>query len=74
MRWVPLAILIYGLVLVQTSLGGLLRIDRLGGIGPVGPLLLAIFVMFLEIFVAFLQAFIFAMLVAVFIGLIRHAH
>ena len=30
--------------------------------------------MFLEIFVAFLQAYIFAMLTAVFIGLIRHAH
>jgi F-type H+-transporting ATPase subunit a len=31
-------------------------------------------VMILEIFVAFLQAYIFAMLTAVFIGLIRHAH
>jgi len=31
-------------------------------------------VMVLEIFVAFLQAYIFAMLTAVFIGLIRHAH
>jgi F-type H+-transporting ATPase subunit a len=31
-------------------------------------------VMVLEVFVAFLQAFIFAMLTAVFIGLIRHAH
>ena len=30
--------------------------------------------MLLEIFVAFLQAYIFAMLTAVFIGLIRHAH
>ena len=28
----------------------------------------------LEVFVAFLQAYIFAMLSAVFIGLIRHAH
>jgi F-type H+-transporting ATPase subunit a len=31
-------------------------------------------IMMLEIFVAFLQAYIFAMLTAVFIGLIRHAH
>lgn len=31
-------------------------------------------VMILEVFVAFLQAYIFAMLTAVFIGLIRHAH
>jgi F-type H+-transporting ATPase subunit a len=30
--------------------------------------------MLLEIFVAFLQAYIFAMLTAVFIGLMRHAH
>ncbi len=49
-----------------------------GGFGGwfaiIGPLLLALFVMFLELFVAFLQAYIFAMLVAVFIGLIRHAH
>jgi F-type H+-transporting ATPase subunit a len=40
----------------------------------VGALALGLFVMFLEIFVAFLQAYIFAMLTAVFIGLIRHAH
>jgi F-type H+-transporting ATPase subunit a len=38
------------------------------------PLLMAIAIMVLEIFVAFLQAYIFAMLSAVFIGLIRHAH
>ena len=31
-------------------------------------------VMVLEVFVAFLQAFIFALLTAVFVGLIRHAH
>lgn len=31
-------------------------------------------VMILELFVAFLQAYIFAMLTAVFVGLIRHAH
>jgi F-type H+-transporting ATPase subunit a len=38
------------------------------------PLIMAIAIMVLEIFVAFLQAYIFAMLSAVFIGLIRHAH
>lgn len=38
------------------------------------PLLMATAIMVLEIFVAFLQAYIFAMLSAVFIGLIRHAH
>ena len=51
-----------------------------GGLHPtgivtiVGALALGLFVMFLEIFVAFLQAYIFAMLTAVFIGMIRHAH
>ena len=38
------------------------------------PILMAVAIMILEIFVAFLQAYIFAMLSAVFIGLIRHAH
>jgi F-type H+-transporting ATPase subunit a len=38
------------------------------------PVLMAVAIMLLEIFVAFLQAYIFAMLSAVFIGLIRHAH
>jgi F-type H+-transporting ATPase subunit a len=38
------------------------------------PLIMAVAIMILEIFVAFLQAYIFAMLSAVFIGLIRHAH
>jgi len=45
-----------------------------GWIAILGPILLGLFVMFLEIFVAFLQAFIFAMLTSVFVGLIRHAH
>jgi F-type H+-transporting ATPase subunit a len=45
-----------------------------GLVAVLGPILLGLFVMFLEIFVAFLQAYIFAMLTAVFIGLIRHAH
>jgi F-type H+-transporting ATPase subunit a len=38
------------------------------------PIIMAVAIMVLEIFVAFLQAYIFAMLSAVFIGLIRHAH
>ncbi len=38
------------------------------------PLIMAVAIMILEIFVALLQAYIFAMLTAVFIGLIRHAH
>jgi F-type H+-transporting ATPase subunit a len=45
-----------------------------GVVAIVGPIALGLFVMFLEIFVSFLQAYIFAMLTAVFIGLIRHAH
>jgi F-type H+-transporting ATPase subunit a len=40
----------------------------------VGPVVMAVALTFLEIFVAFLQAYIFALLSAVFIGLIRHAH
>jgi len=39
-----------------------------------GPLFMAVAITFLEIFVAFLQAFIFAILSAVFIGLVLHAH
>ncbi len=38
------------------------------------PLLMAVAILLLEIFVAFLQAYIFAVLSAVFIGLIRQAH
>lgn len=37
------------------------------------PVIMAVAIMILEIFVALLQAYIFAMLTAVFIGLIRHA-
>jgi len=40
----------------------------------VGSIGMSVAMMLLEIFVAFLQAYIFAMLTAVFIGLIRHAH
>jgi F-type H+-transporting ATPase subunit a len=39
-----------------------------------GPVFMAVAITFLEIFVAFLQAFIFAILSAVFIGLVLHAH
>lgn len=46
--------------------------QAVGLVAVLGPILLGLFVMFLEIFVAFLQAYIFAMLTAVFIGLIRH--
>lgn len=38
------------------------------------PVVMAVALTFLEIFVAFLQAYIFALLTAVFIGLIMHAH
>ncbi|MGH7483029.1 MAG: F0F1 ATP synthase subunit A [Longimicrobiales bacterium] len=40
----------------------------------IAPVVMAVAIMLLEIFVGFLQAYIFAMLTAVFIGLIRHAH
>jgi F-type H+-transporting ATPase subunit a len=39
-----------------------------------GPIIMAVSIMVLEILVALIQAYIFAMLTAVFIGLIRHAH
>jgi F-type H+-transporting ATPase subunit a len=48
--------------------------EPVGLVATVGAIGLGLFVMLLEIFVAFVQAFIFSMLVAVFIGLIRHAH
>jgi F-type H+-transporting ATPase subunit a len=38
------------------------------------PVLMGVAITFLEIFVAFLQAYIFALLSAVFIGLLQHAH
>ena len=40
----------------------------------VGSVAMSSGIMVLEVFVAFLQAYIFAMLTAVFVGLIRHAH
>ncbi len=63
-------ILTYGAGVTMAGVGPKLT----GGVAIVGALGLGLFVMFLEIFVAFLQAYIFAMLTAVFIGLIRHAH
>jgi len=48
--------------------------NPIGLVAIIGSLGLGLFVMFLEIFVGFLQAYIFAMLTAVFIGMIRHAH
>jgi F-type H+-transporting ATPase subunit a len=38
------------------------------------PLVMAVAIMTLKLFIAFLQAYVFAVLSAVFIGLIRHAH
>ena len=58
------------------ALGGLIFVFSglaATGVG-VGSTLLASAIMVLEVFVAFLQAYIFAMLTAVFVGLIRHAH
>jgi F-type H+-transporting ATPase subunit a len=59
------------------ALGGLIfvfaNIYAAGGVAVVGGLM-AFAVMGLELGVAFLQAYVFAMLTAVFIGLIRHAH
>ncbi|MFV1986252.1 MAG: F0F1 ATP synthase subunit A [Gemmatimonadota bacterium] len=65
-HFVLLALL--GLILTYGAL------TPVGVIATTGALSLGLFVMFLEIFVAFVQAFIFAMLVSVFVGLIRHAH
>ncbi len=61
---------------VVLALTGLLVVAGLSSalwVAP-APLIMAIAIMMLEIFVGFLQAYIFAMLSAVFIGLIRHAH
>ncbi len=64
--------------LVILSLIGLILMALPLGVGSLvvipGPVLMAVAIMMLEIFVALLQAYIFAMLTAVFIGLIRHAH
>lgn len=52
---------------------GLIFVYQNAGVAG-GSVLIASVLMILELFVAFLQAYIFAMLTAVFIGLIRHAH
>ena len=60
---------------VVLALTGLLVMASLGNalwVAP-APLLMAVVIMVLELFVAFLQAYIFAMLTAVFIGLIKHS-
>ena len=63
---------------VVLALTGLAVMAALAGgafIGiAVAPVIMATAIMILEIGVAFLQAYVFAMLSAVFIGLIRHAH
>jgi F-type H+-transporting ATPase subunit a len=61
---------------VVLALTGLAVMAAGAGVVAVGlaPMLMAVAIMVLEIFVALLQAYIFAMLSAVFIGLIRHAH
>lgn len=63
---------------VVLSLTGLAVMAALAGSKflaiAVAPVIMASLIMILEIFVAVLQAYIFAMLSAVFIGLIRHAH
>jgi F-type H+-transporting ATPase subunit a len=60
------------------SLGGLIFVFMnstavMGGVA-IASTAMATAIMVMEVFVAFLQAYIFAMLTAVFIGLIRHAH
>ncbi len=62
-------ILTYGSMVGQGLFG-----TTVGAATILGSMGLALFVMMLEIFIALLQAYIFAMLVSVFIGLIRHAH
>jgi F-type H+-transporting ATPase subunit a len=61
---------------VVLALTGLIVMAAGAGVLVIGlaPLVMAIAIMVLEIFVGLLQAYIFAMLSAVFIGLIRHAH
>lgn len=63
---------------VVLALTGLAVMASLAGAKFIGiaiaPVLMASAIMVLEIGVALLQAYIFAMLAAVFIGLIRHAH
>lgn len=50
MRWIPFAILVYVLILVQTTVGRVLMVERLA-IGTVGPDLLAPLVVFIALYV-----------------------
>ena len=63
---------------VVLALTGLAVMASLAGAKFIGialaPMLMAVAIMVLEIGVALLQAYVFAMLSAVFIGLIKHAH
>ncbi len=66
-----------GKILILSLIGlifvfGDVAVARWGVAG--GAVLLVVAITLLKLFISFLQAFIFAMLTAVFIGLIRHAH
>ncbi len=62
----------HAVVLALTGLAVMAGLASSIWIAP-APVAMAVAIMLLEIFVGFLQAYIFAMLSAVFIGLIRHA-
>jgi F-type H+-transporting ATPase subunit a len=65
----------HAVVLALTGLAVMASLAGAKFIGiAVAPVIMATAIMVLEIGVAFLQAYVFAMLSAVFIGLIRHAH
>jgi F-type H+-transporting ATPase subunit a len=66
-----------GHLVILAFIGLILLAKPLGAASLViipGPLIMAVSIMVLEVLVALIQAYIFAMLTAVFIGLIRHAH
>jgi F-type H+-transporting ATPase subunit a len=63
----------HAVVLALTGLAVAASLASVIFIAP-APVIMAVAIMLLEIFIALLQAYIFAMLSAVFIGLIRHAH
>lgn len=63
-----LILALVGLIFVFADL----TVGRWGVVG--GAILMATAITILKVFISLLQAFIFAMLTAVFIGLIRHAH
>jgi len=64
-----LVLSLLGLIFMFASAGAVVA----GGV-TVASIAMVSGIMLLEVFVAFLQAYIFAMLTAMFIGLIRHAH